>query len=396
MGLMTAPKTRSPRTHSQWVVGPGRTPERTSGRGGEAPDPGRPTPRQEAPPRAPSCCPHHAQSQLARARAVGLVTGPHARTPGTQSQLVVGPGRTPERTSGWGWESARPRTPHTQARGAPLRVPSCHPHSAQSQLARVRPVGLVTGPHACTPGTHSQWVVGPGRTPERTSGRGWESARPRTPHTQARGAPPGALLPPPGRANPACKSARGGVGDGSPRPQPPHGERAAPIQVGENKTGPPPPPSMPNGARDRGRTRRGAQTAWNGPTIVQHRDRAGCACHTNRGREGGGRGRREGASAHTHKGHAGKTRRATGPSPRNAQTAWNGVPASEDKGHPDGTARHTQRRKRGAARGKRERHNDRHRPQTPPNRPRARRTNDQDTAPAKAVVAPCATHGPNG
>ena len=52
-------------------------------------------------------------------------------------------------------------------------------------------MGLVTGPHARIPRTNSQWVVGPGRTLESTSGRGWESARPRTPHTQARGAPPG-------------------------------------------------------------------------------------------------------------------------------------------------------------------------------------------------------------
>ena len=103
---------------------------------------------------------------------------------------------------------------------------------------------------------------------------------------------------------------------------------------------------------------------WNGPTSAQHRDRARCARHTNRGR-GGGRGRCESASAQTHKGQAGKTRRATGPSPRNAQTAWNGVPASEDKGHPDGMARHTQRRRRGAGRGKRGRHNTRHWPQTP-------------------------------
>ena len=97
-----------------------------------------------------------------------------------------GPGRTPKRTRGRGRESARPRTPHTQARGAPTRATSWRPHSAQSQLARARAVGLVTGPHART---HSQWVVGPGRTPERTSGRGWESARPRTPGTQARSAP---------------------------------------------------------------------------------------------------------------------------------------------------------------------------------------------------------------
>ena len=52
-------------------------------------------------------------------------------------------------------------------------------------------MGLVTGPHARIPRTHSQWVVGPGRTPEQTRGLGWESARPRTPDTQARGALPG-------------------------------------------------------------------------------------------------------------------------------------------------------------------------------------------------------------
>ena len=32
-------------------------------------------------------------------------------------------------------------------------------------------MGLVTGPHARSPGTHSQWVVGLGRTPERRSSR---------------------------------------------------------------------------------------------------------------------------------------------------------------------------------------------------------------------------------
>ena len=86
------------------------------------------------------------------------------------------------------------------------------------QHARARAVGLVTGPHARTPRTHSQWVVGPGRTPEQTRGGGWESARPRTAHTQARGAPPRH----PHAAPTARTSARCGVGDGSPRPHPPH------------------------------------------------------------------------------------------------------------------------------------------------------------------------------
>ena len=137
------------------------------------------------------------------------------------------------------------------------------------------------------------------------------------------------------------------------RADPAQGEHTAPSQAGRerDRAAPPPPKSKPHGARDRGSTRGGARSAWNGPTGAQHRDRARCARHTNPGR-GEGRGRRESASARTRKGHEGNTRRATGPSPRNAQTAWNGVPASEDKGHPEGTARHTQRRKRGAGRGK--------------------------------------------
>ena len=157
---------------------------------GERPTPDAPHPGKRRPPRTPSCRPHSAQGQLVRARAVGLVTGPHARIPRTHSQWVVGPSRTPERTRGRGWKSTRPRTPYNQARGARPGAPSCRPHSAQSQLARARAVGSVTGLHARPPRTHSQWVVGPGRTPERTSGRGWERARPRTHHTQARGARP--------------------------------------------------------------------------------------------------------------------------------------------------------------------------------------------------------------
>ena len=111
---------------------------------GERPTWDAPHPGKDRPPREPTCRPHSAQSQLARARVVGLVLRPNARTP-----------RTPQR--------AKPG----------------------------RAVGLVTGPHARNPRTHSQWVVGPGRTPQKMGGRGWESARPWTPHTQARGAPPG-------------------------------------------------------------------------------------------------------------------------------------------------------------------------------------------------------------
>ena len=63
------------------VVGPGSPPKGRAVGGGRAPDPGRPTPRQEAPPPGALVPPPQRQSQLARARAVGLVMGPHARTP---------------------------------------------------------------------------------------------------------------------------------------------------------------------------------------------------------------------------------------------------------------------------------------------------------------------------
>ena len=127
MRLVTGFNARSPPTHSQWVVCPGRTPGKDEPSGvGERPTRDAPQPGKRRPPQAPSCRPDSAQSQLASARAVGLVTGPHARTPRTHSQWVVGPRRTPERASGRGWESARSRTPHTQARGAPPR----HPHAA--------------------------------------------------------------------------------------------------------------------------------------------------------------------------------------------------------------------------------------------------------------------------
>ena len=152
--------------------------------------------------------------------------------------------------------------------------------------------------------------------------------------------------------------------DGSPRPHPPRGERAAPSHVGGYRTRPPPPKaSQTEHATEAGHQEGHGPIGTALPAPSTGTARGARATPTPGG--GGGRGRRESASAHIHKRHTGKTRRAPGPSPRNAPTAWNSVPASEDKGHPDGTARHTQRRKRGAGRGKRGRHNTQHRPQPP-------------------------------
>ena len=150
------------------------------------------------------------------------------------------------------------------------------------------------------------------------------------------------------------------------RRHPPRGRSTAtpttPSQVGGNRDRTAPPPARQTeqgtgaghaeGHRHRG-TALPAPSA--GTTQSAHATPAG----------GEASGRRGSASAHTRKGHAGTTRRATGPSARNAQTAWNGVPAREGKGHPDRTARHTQHGTRGAGREKRERHNTRYRPDPP-------------------------------
>ena len=162
-GLVTGPQTDTPCTHSQWVAGPGRTPQgRAVGLGrsptpdaphadGRRPLPGRPRDAQ------------HAQSKLARARAVGLVAGPHADDLRTHSQRVAGPDGTPQGRAVGHWRAPNPRRPTCRQEVLP-RAPSCRPHSVHSQLARVRAGVLVPGPHAHTPRTHSQWVTGPGRT----------------------------------------------------------------------------------------------------------------------------------------------------------------------------------------------------------------------------------------
>ena len=169
---------------------------------GERPTPDATHPDKRRPPPPPGTLlpPGSAQSQLRRAHVVELVTGLHARTPGTHDKWVVGPGSRP----GWSGVGERP-TPdtHTEATDAPPGAPLCRPHSAQSQLARARAVGLVTGPHAGTPRTHRQWVAGPGCTPQRRA-VGRERA-----HNPGRPTPRREAPPPPGGGGAYVEGARG-------------------------------------------------------------------------------------------------------------------------------------------------------------------------------------------
>ena len=70
--------------------------------------------------------------------------------------------------------------------------------------------------------THSQWVAGPGRTPQgREVGRG-RAPQPGRPTRRQEAHPTSALVPPPLHAKPARTRARCGFADRSPRPHPRH------------------------------------------------------------------------------------------------------------------------------------------------------------------------------
>ena len=215
-------------------------------------------------------------------------------------------------------------------------------------------MGLVTGPHAHTPRTHSQRVAGPGRTPQgRAVGRG-RAPNPGhpTPHTEREAPPPGRP-----RAAPTARKTS------SQRAACPHG--GSDPKLGKGTKGPGHPPQELN-RRSTGpgqETRRGTNRLERPYRRPAPEPRVVRAPH----RPGGGGGgiRRGSASAHTHNGHAARTRRATGPSPRNAQTAWNGVPAGEGKGHPGGTTRNTHREGREGREEPKGRSENRHRPRPP-------------------------------
>ena len=93
---------------------------------------------------------------------------------------------------------------------------------------------------------------GPRQPTQWTGSRGRRSARPQTPHATVEGTPPGT----------PCRR--------------PHNPKPSRGEPGPDR----PPPSTPDGARDRGRTRGGARTTWNGPTSAQCRDHARCARQT--------------------------------------------------------------------------------------------------------------------
>ena len=169
------------------------------------------------------------------------------------------PSRPPPAAQMGGTAHAPPPQPaprHTNATGPP--------RGAQP------PQGVQTkGPPHPHARAHSTWIADPNRPPSGRAVGGGGAPDPRRPSQQWKAPPPG---------TPFCH---------------PHNPKTSRGEPGPDR----PPPSTPHGARDRGRTRGGARTTWNGPTSAQCRDRARCARDTTQ--EGRERTPRERERTHT-------------------------------------------------------------------------------------------------
>ena len=126
------------RAHSTWVADPNSPPSGRAVGGGTAPDHRRFSQRWKAPPPGtPFRHPHGEQRQPARAHAVGLVLGPHARTHRTRNTRVAEPW-LPAPEDGRPGEGQRltPDAPHNGGRppatggGGPTTPAARSPHRA--------------------------------------------------------------------------------------------------------------------------------------------------------------------------------------------------------------------------------------------------------------------------
>ena len=159
----TAPGTRGSRN-------PGCTLRRTGGRGRDSAWHQAPlTTVEGSPPRGtPSRHPHSEQRRPARAHAVGLVLGPHARIDRTRDTRVAEPWlHAPEDERPEEGQRLTPGAPHNGGRHPPPGTPFRHPSSEQRRLARAHAVGPVLGPHARIDRTRDTRVAEPWpRAPE--------------------------------------------------------------------------------------------------------------------------------------------------------------------------------------------------------------------------------------
>ena len=166
--------------------------------------------------------PHIEQRRPARAHAVGLVLGPHARTDRSRDTRVAEPW-LPAPEDGQPGEGQRltPDAPHNGGRPPPPGTAPHYPRSTQPPQG-MQAKGTVLGPHTHTSApTARGWRTPTARPVGGQSGEG-ERLTSDAPHNGGRHPPGDVLPPPPQRATPAGKGARCGAGAGSPRPHRPH------------------------------------------------------------------------------------------------------------------------------------------------------------------------------
>ena len=207
------------RAHSTWVAGPNSPPNGRAVGGGTAPDLRRPSQRRKAPPPGtPLCHPHSEERRPARAHAVGLVLGPHARTDRTRDTRDAEP-----------WLPA----PEDGRPGEGQRLTPGAPHNGGGPPPRVRPP---TTPAACSPRRTcrprgQRWAPTPthpcpqpvGCGPQQPGSRGRDGAWPQTSPTMVEGTPPRGRPPATPTASNAGPQGRTLWGPaGSPHPHGPH------------------------------------------------------------------------------------------------------------------------------------------------------------------------------
>ena len=164
---------------------------RAAGRG-TAPDLRRPSRwRKAPPPGTPFRHPHSEQRRPARAHAMGLVLGPHARTERTRDTRVAEP-RPPAPEGGRPGEGQRlaPEAPHNGGRPAPPGPAPHHTRSTQAPQGR-QAKGTVFGPHTHTPAPTARGLRTPTARPVgRQSGEG-QRLTSEAPHNGGRHPPRG-------------------------------------------------------------------------------------------------------------------------------------------------------------------------------------------------------------
>ena len=175
------------------------------------------------PPGTPFRHPHNKQCRPARAHAVGLVLGPHARTNRTRDTRVAEPWLlAPEDGRPGEAQHLTPDAPHKGGRPTPPGTASHHPRGTQPPQG-MQARGYSFGPPHPHTRAHSTLVADPNSPPSGRAVGGGTAPDLRRPSQWWKAAPPGdALPPPPKRAAPARKGARCGAGAESPRPHRPH------------------------------------------------------------------------------------------------------------------------------------------------------------------------------